>query len=123
MRKIFLFTVIALIFSCKDKQPATGTFGASFDSKGSSTLQEALAGYNSGKDTIYQITGTIENICKHKGCWISFKDADGKEFYINNNETFVIPASGKGHKATAKGKFIKDDKGEVSFETTGVVIE
>jgi hypothetical protein len=123
MKKIILFTAIALIFSCKDKQPATGTFGISFDSKGALSLTEALASYNGGKDTTYKISGTIENVCKHTGCWISIKDEAGKEFYINTNETFVIPATVKGHKTTANGKFVKDDNGEVSFSTTGIVVE
>lgn len=123
MNKVFLSVITALLFACNDNIPVTGTFGTSFDKNNALTLDKALESYNSGKDTIYSITGTIENVCKHKGCWISFKDASGKEFYVNNNETFVIPKNGKGHKAIANGKFVKDDKGEVSFETTGVIIE
>lgn len=123
MKKLLFISTLFLLFSCKDNTPASGTFGAKFDATSSLNLTDALAAYNSGKDTVYNVTGTIENVCKHKGCWISFKDAAGKEFYINNNETFVIPANSKGHKATAQGKFLKDDKGEVSFETTGVVVE
>jgi hypothetical protein len=121
--KLLAVMLAALITSCKDNKPAEGTYGTAFDAKNASTLADALNSYNNGKDTIYSISGTIENICKHKGCWLSFKDPKGEEFYINNDETFVLPANGKGHKAIAHGKFVKDDKGEVSFETTGVIVE
>ncbi len=121
--KLFFLTIIALMASCKDNKPATGTFGATFDTKDAYALTDALNNYNTGKDTTYTIAGTIDNICQHKGCWMSFKDASGKEFIINTGEKFVLPASAKGHKATAQGKFVKDDKGKISFETTGVIIE
>lgn len=122
MKKIFFISALLLLFSCSTK-PAEGIYGEKFDPSSAVALADALNSYNSGKDTVYAITGTVENVCKHKGCWISFKDAAGKEFYINNNETFVIPEGSKGHSAIASGKFLKDDKGEVSFETTGVIIK
>ncbi len=101
---------------------ATGTFGAKFEIKNTLPLADALIAYNAGKDTIYTIAGNIENVCQHEGCWISLKNGDN-EFYINNGETFKMPKTAKGKKASAIGKFIKNDKGEISFETTGVVIE
>ncbi len=121
--KIILLTLTLFLFSCKDNKPATGTYGTAFETKNSLTLNDAMTAYNNGKDTTYTINGTIENACQHKGCWVSFKDAQGKEVYINNDEKFVIPSNSKGHKAIAQGHFIKDDKGETSFITSGIVIE
>ena len=34
-----------------------------------------------------------------------------------------MPSNAKGHKAIANGRFVKDDKGEVSFLAKGVIIE
>lgn len=121
--KFLAFALLLVIASCKDNTPATGSFGTKFENTNAVAFSEALANYNAGKDTTYNITGTIENSCQHKGCWLTFKAADGSEFYINNDEKFVMPSNAKGHKAIANGHFVKDDKGEVSFLTTGVIIE
>ncbi|MDI1235585.1 MAG: DUF4920 domain-containing protein [bacterium] len=121
--KLFAIAFLFILAACKDNTPASGAFGAKFDNNNAIAFSDALANYNAGKDTTYNISGTIENSCQHKGCWLTFKAADGSEFYINNDEKFVMPSNAKGHKATANGHFVKDDKGEVSFLTTGVVIE
>ncbi len=113
---------LLIVFAACSQQPSTGTFGEKFDDKGAVDFKDALASYNAGKDTTYIITGKIENVCSHKGCWISFKN-DTSEFYVNTNERFTMPKSSKGKKATAKGKFVKSEEGEVGFDPTGVIIE
>lgn len=125
MKKLNLILSIILLNACNNvakNELATGAFGAKFETKSALPLADALIAFSNGKDSIFTISGNIENVCQHKGCWISLKNGNN-EFYINNGETFTMPKTAKGKKATAIGKFIKDDKGEVSFETTGVVIE
>ena len=121
MKNILFIAFIAFISAC-NTEVATGKFGAAFENKNALPLTNALNSYNIGKDTTYAIFGTIENVCQHKGCWISLKNGN-EEFYINNDETFKMPKTSKGHKATAIGKFVKDKDSVVSFLTTGVVIE
>lgn len=109
------------MFACSDK-PATGTFGQTFDKQGAKDFKSALGEYQSGVDTTFVIQGTIDNVCSHSGCWITFKDGEN-DFYVNTHEKFTMPKNSKGKKATAKGKFVKDETGEISFEPTGVIIE
>ncbi len=124
MKITFLAIALLLVFNaCKDNTPATGSFGTKFENTNAIAFSDALDSFKAGNDTSYSITGTIENSCQHKGCWLTFKAADGSEFYINNDEKFVMPSNAKGHKAIANGRFIKDEKGEISFLTTGVIIE
>jgi hypothetical protein len=111
-----------LIFTSCSQQPATGTFGEKFENKGAIDFKQALASYQAGKDTTYIITGKIENVCSHKGCWISFKN-DSAEFYVNTDERFTMPKNSKGKKAIAKGKFVKSEEGEIGFNPSGVIIE
>ena len=121
MKQILILTLLLTAISCKNA-PATGTYGTAFDNANAQDFKTALSAYNSGKDTSYIIQGTIDNVCSHSGCWISFKN-DTTDFYVNTNEKFTMPKDSKGKKATAKGKFVKDEDGVVSFEPTGVIIE
>jgi len=125
MKKLIFILTVIVLNACNNNaktEVSTGAFGAKFETTNTKSLPDALIEFNNGKDTTYTISGTIENVCQHKGCWISLKNG-ADEFYINNSETFTMPKTSKGKKATAIGKFLKDNKGEVSFETTGVIIE
>lgn len=121
MKHFLMIALFLTAVSCNNT-PAAGTFGEKFENAGAQDFKSALTSYNSGKDTTYVIQGTIDNVCSHSGCWISFKN-DSNDFYVNTNEKFTMPKDSKGKKATAKGKFIKDEEGTVSFEPSGVIIE
>jgi hypothetical protein len=47
----------------------------------------------------------------------------GKEYYINTLEKFTLPKNVLGKKAVAKGRFVKDEENEISFEATGIIVE
>ena len=80
MKINFLAIALLLVFTaCKDNTPATGSFGTKFENTNSIAFSDALASFNGGKDTTYNIAGTIENSCQHKGCWLTFKATDGSE--------------------------------------------
>jgi hypothetical protein len=120
--KQYLYSIVLLLsFSCS-QVPENGTFGEAFQKSNPTDLKTALQAYNDGKDTVYEIEGSIENVCSHSGCWMTFKN-DSSEFYINTNEKFILPKKSKGKKAIAKGVFVIDEEGEISFDPTGVVIE
>jgi hypothetical protein len=121
MKQIFFTLMLFFAFSCS-QEPITGTFGEGFEKTDAKDLSSALAIYNSGVDTTFVIEGKIENVCSHSGCWMTFKN-DSSEFYINTNEKFILPKKSKGKKAIAKGVFVKDEEGEISFEPSGVIIE
>jgi hypothetical protein len=121
MKKLSIIALLFLLSAC-GQQPSTGSFGEKFDNTGARDFKTALADYKAGKDTTYVIQGTIENVCSHKGCWISFK-TDSSEFYVNTNERFTMPQDSKGKKAIAKGKFVRSEEGEIGFDPSGVIIE
>jgi hypothetical protein len=121
MKKLSVLFLV-LVFAACSQQPSTGTFGEKFENSGAVDFKDALASYRAGKDTTYVITGKIENVCSHKGCWISFRN-DSAEFYVDTKERFTMPKGSKGKKATAKGRFMKDEEGEISFDPMGVIVE
>jgi hypothetical protein len=120
MNKIFALTLVIAFTACQSKSK-TNTFGEKFENKGSIDFKSAIASFNEGKDSTYIITGTIENICQGEGCWLSFKN-DSNEFVVNTHEKFQMPKDSKGKKAAAKGRFTKDEDGELEFSPTGVII-
>lgn len=121
MNKLFALTLVFALAACQSNSK-TNSFGEQFENKGAVDFKSAIASYNEGKDSTYIITGTIENICQGAGCWLSFKN-DSNEFYVNTHEKFKMPKDSKGKKATAKGKFIKTEEGELEFSPSGVIIE
>ncbi|MDP2176339.1 MAG: DUF4920 domain-containing protein [Bacteroidota bacterium] len=121
MKQILFSILLFLAISCS-QTPENGAFGEAFEKSNPTELKTALKAFNEGKDTTYEIEGKIENVCSHSGCWMTFKN-DSSEFYINTNEKFILPKKSKGKKAIAKGVFVKDEEGEISFEPSGVIIE
>lgn len=121
MKHLLILFALIFVVACNNT-PSTGTFGEKFEKSNVQDFKSALASYNSGKDETYVIEGTIDKVCQHSGCWLSFKN-DTADFYVNTDEKFTLPKDSKGKKATAKGKFVKDEKGEISFTPTGVIIE
>jgi hypothetical protein len=45
------------------------------------------------------------------------------EYYINTLEKFTLPKNVLGKKAIAKGRFVKDEENEISFEASGIIVE
>ncbi len=121
LKKICIAGLLFIFASCS-QEASTGTFGETFENKGAVDFKDALASYKAGKDTTFIITGKIENVCSHKGCWLSFKN-DSTEFIVDTKERFTMPKKSKGKKAIAKGKFVKDEEGEIGFDPVGVIIE
>lgn len=109
------------LFSCSTPKPE-GVYGVGFEKNGVVELNSALKSYEQGVDTVYVIKGLVDNVCTHSGCWITFKN-DGKEYYINTLEKFKLPKEVLGKNAIAKGKFVKDEENEISFEASGIIIE
>lgn len=120
MKNLFILGI--LVFAACSQKPTAGSYGQKFENKGATDLSTALASYTAGKDTTYIIQGKIKNVCQGQGCWITFENG-GSEFRICTKEAFTMPKNSQGKKATARGKFVKDEEGGVEFEPTGVIIE
>lgn len=136
--KIFFLFIIASCSSGPQK-PAEGTYGAAFVITNPLAV-DALTDLVKDKPFAeIQVKGKIDEVCQHKGCWMTFKTTDGKSIFINTiNESFTLPKNASGHMAVANGKVLsieeqkriakenKEDENEITqiaFEATGIVIE
>ncbi|CAN5532174.1 hypothetical protein BH10BAC1_BH10BAC1_19060 [soil metagenome] len=162
MKKLILFSTIciALFSSCGSNQEsqegviAVDTtlmyFGDSITTEGAVACTD-IVNQIKGKDSIQiKLTGTIEDVCQKKGCWmnvvigngklmrVKFKDyaffmpknADGKTVFIDGwayNDT--VPVAQLQHYAEDAGKSkeeitkITEPEVSISFEANGVIIK
>lgn len=121
MKKIFVLAIALYLMSCTST-PSNGVFGNQFEKSSVMSYSNAVAQYNSGKDTVYQIEGEIGAVCQHGACWLNLV-GDSGTLKIDTEEKFKLPKDGKGKKAIATGKFSKTESGKLLFVTTGVIVE
>jgi len=164
MKKILLLSSIAVILlsSCgggkkeevKNEVPAVDTtlqyFGDSITKDGAIPSNE-LTAQMQGKDSLQvKLTGTIEEVCQKKGCWMNMnignnqsmkvrfkdygfflpKDAGGKTVFIEGFAfTDTISVAELRHYAEDAGKTkeeiekINKPETSISFEANGVIIK
>jgi hypothetical protein len=79
-----------------------------------------------------QVSGTVEAVCKKKGCWMELKDGDTSAKVFTYAGEFFLPVSiAKGRKAVVEGKLkvktmtqgfakhLAEDQGEDPSAVTG----
>jgi hypothetical protein len=163
MRTILFITVIsaALLTACGDHKEEVKTETAAADTTlqyfGDSITQEGalasteLAAQMQGKDSMkVKLTGTINEVCQKKGCWMTMnvgndktmqvkfrdyaffvpKDASGKTVFIEGVAfTDTVAVAELQHYAEDAGKSkeeiakITEPEVSISFEANGVIIK
>jgi hypothetical protein len=57
-----------------------------------------------GKEVI--VTGKVEAVCQHMGCWMTLKDANGEAFIRMAGHAFFIPKTASGRSARVHAKLV-----------------
>ena len=90
-----------------DTKVAKGHFGAPFVLKVSKPLSKAIATAEADKDKLQQLSGTIGEVCKKKGCWFVLQDGTLQaRVMMRDPKYFVIPIKSSGKKARLEGRLI-----------------
>jgi hypothetical protein len=90
-----------------DTKVAKGHFGAPFVLKTSQPLSKAIATAEADKDKLQQLSGTIGEVCKKKGCWFVLQDGTQQaRVMMRDPKYFVIPIKSSGKKARLEGRLI-----------------
>lgn len=128
--------------SCSDTPPADAAsthFGRAFQLSENEPLSAAAARVGDAEETV-QVSGTVEAVCKKKGCWMELKDGDtSAKVFTYAGEFFLPVGTAKGRKAVVEGKLkvktmtekfaqhLAEDQGEDPSKVTGpqrkIVIE
>ncbi|WP_233080223.1 DUF4920 domain-containing protein [Rheinheimera soli] len=113
LQKLFLSTTLTLLtFSA-----SASTFGGVVDKTKLVEVADILAKPQSYLQQQVTVKGTVEAVCKKKGCWMQFAaDANQPTFRIKVRDgDMVFPVSAKGKTAYASGKL---DPIEMDLEST-----
>ncbi len=114
--------------------PATATnhFGATFALIANQPLSKSLT---AKPETAIQVTGTIDKVCKKKGCWMVLKDGESQARVLMKNYGFTVPLNSAGKQAAVEGtiktrvftegqvKHLAEDGGEDPSKVTGTRTE
>jgi Domain of unknown function (DUF4920) len=57
-----------------------------------------------GKDVI--VTGKVDAVCQHMGCWMTLKDENGEAFVRMAGHAFFIPKAASGRLARVQAKLV-----------------
>jgi hypothetical protein len=127
-----------LMFAAASARAADAqTFGKPLKGVAPSTLEQVLAAPEAGK--LVRLEGTIEAVCKNKGCWLELKQGPRSVHVTFEGYSFFVPKDAMGKACVLEGKLIvkepspdevehKASEGasraaqKVSVEATGVEI-
>lgn len=106
-------------------------FGAVFSLEKKSGLAQVLGGPDLAVDQVVQVTGTIDKVCKKKGCWMVIKDGATVARVLMRNYGFTVPLDCDGKQAIVEGtvktrtfteaqvKHLAEDGGEDPSKVSG----
>ncbi len=56
-----------------------------------------------------KVTGTVESVCKKKGCWVNIVSEDGREMFVKFKDYgFFLPLDCEGRKVVMEGKAFRE---------------
>jgi hypothetical protein len=75
-------------------------YGATFTLVANQPLSKSL---KTPADTMTQVTGSIDKVCKKKGCWMVLKDGEVEARVLMKNYGFTVPVDCDGKVAAVEG--------------------
>jgi hypothetical protein len=132
MKKLMILLLAAVTLAgCNNdprlKMQPTGTFGTAFTTDSVLTVEQVVSLLNTGDNFPVKVKGTITQYCKSEGCWITLKNTDGEDLFIEvKDKAFVLPHNIEQKTAIANGIATKDTaegKLQLSIVADGIVIE
>lgn len=111
MNKLIGFIcILALSFGCKPSidvvlESGTNYYGEKIDDVNAQTIAEAAETVINEDEVSVKISGTIEEVCQKKGCWMSLADDSFTEpvFIKFKDYAFFVPKNAGGKKAVVSG--------------------
>lgn len=90
--------------ACNNTQQ-NGFFGQTFELDNAVPIDKVIAEMGDKDELEVIVSGKINKVCKHKGCWLTLETANGESVYVNVvDEAFSLPESIVNKNAKAIGK-------------------
>jgi len=80
--------------------PEAKHFGAAFALVANQPLSKSL---KTKEDKVFQVTGTIDKVCRKKGCWMVLKDGESTARVLMKDYGFTVPVNCDGKVAAVEG--------------------
>ena len=99
----------AALLLCAAAVSAAGsaTFGKPLRGLPLSTLADVLARPEAGKEV--RLEGTIERVCRNKGCWLELKQGERSVHVTFEGYSFFVPKDSAGRAVALEGKVMVKD--------------
>ena len=73
------------------------------------TFNQLLAKMDQSDSLETKVTGTVESVCKKKGCWVNIVSEDGREMFVKFKDYgFFLPLDCEGQKVVMEGKAFRE---------------
>lgn len=112
---LLLISLFAIaITSCKQAVSTTDDvhFGEVINEEGAASFVQVMNQLQSEDEFETKVVGTIEKVCKKKGCWVTLKDTDGQSeeslFVKFEDYGFFLPLDCEDRKVVMDGKAFKE---------------
>ncbi len=115
-QRILILFFTLLTFACNsltrhnDSLEKTTSFGDDFNDSTVTLVNMDSLLHNKPEarpmDAVF--TGRVTSICKSRGCWIKLDAGNGKEVFVDTNESFTMPQSIVGKNVTVSGYAFMD---------------
>jgi hypothetical protein len=132
-----LTAVAALLWAGGVLAGETATFGKALQGLPPASLKDVLARPEAGQKV--RLEGTIERVCRNKGCWLELKQGEESVHVTFEGYAFFVPRDAAGRRVRLEGKVLVKEPsadeaghkqaegaqradGRVSIEATGVEI-
>jgi hypothetical protein len=127
----FILVTIVMAIACNNdprmKLPQTGTFGTAFTADSTLTVSQVTDALLTGNNIPVKVSGTISQYCKGEGCWLTLKNDNGEDLFVEvKDKAFVLPHNIENKTATANGIAVRDTAdGKVQFSIVadGITIQ
>lgn len=118
MKRSTNYSVLALalmvgLLSCNAPSSSADQihFGEKIEAEGAETYRNVLAKLEEVEEYQTKVIGTIQSVCKKKGCWVKLNEADSglEDMFVKFKDYgFFLPLDCEGAKVVMEGKAFKE---------------
>jgi hypothetical protein len=99
-----LTAVAALLWAGGVLAGETATFGKPLQGLPNASLKDVLARPEAGQKV--RLEGTIERVCRNKGCWLELKQGEQSVHVTFEGYSFFVPRDAAGRRVVLEGKVL-----------------
>lgn len=122
MKKLFVIPVLALAVACQNQPksddhaaekveaagPVMAYFGAEISADGAVDMAMLSEKLGTADSVNIKITGTINEVCQAKGCWMTLNNGDEAMRVTFRDYGFFVPKDASGKEVIAEGTVYMD---------------